>query len=435
MSTTPRPRILIVDDNPAIHGDFRKVLGTASADHATPSDSEAALFGEPVATQPTESGALEDSYEIDDALQGEEALAKVIAARKEGRPYSMTFLDVRMPPGWDGVQTARALWEADPDLQVVLCTAFSDYTWPQTIAELGRTDRLLILKKPFDSVEVCQLAASLTEKRASLQRERENLAAARKAELEARAYAASLETMNRALQSSWAQADSELRRRNEFLQRLSSEVLAPAQRMLLERLDLDALAAGTASAKLDLDKLLDPTIAVVSAIAAVLELSAIDAGTARANAEPCSPREIASRITESARASSLCARVTFDTRVDEHVPAEIRGDAARIERILAELVANAVRHSGADKVELRVARDPQPGMLALTVRDNGAGLTRSAEAHIFEPFHGGDGSRAGLGLALARRTAALLGGELSYEPRDERGACFRLRLPTREALA
>ena len=185
MSTTPRPRILIVDDNPAIHGDFRKVLGTASADHATPSDSEAALFGEPVATQPTESGAPEDSYEIDDALQGEEALAKVVAARKEGRPYSMTFLDVRMPPGWDGVQTARALWEADPDLQVVLCTAFSDYTWPQTIAELGRTDRLLILKKPFDSVEVCQLAASLTEKRASLQRERENLAAARKAELEA----------------------------------------------------------------------------------------------------------------------------------------------------------------------------------------------------------------------------------------------------------
>jgi signal transduction histidine kinase len=435
MSTSPRPRILIVDDNPAIHGDFRKVLGVVSQEHATPSDSEAALFGEPVATQPTESAAPDDSYEIDDALQGEEALAKVIAARKEGRPYSMTFLDVRMPPGWDGVQTARALWDADPDLQVVLCTAFSDYTWPQTVAALGRTDRLLILKKPFDSVEVCQLAASLTEKRASLQRERENLAAARKAELEARAYAASLETMNRALQSSWAQADSELRRRNEFLQRLSSEVLAPAQRMLLESLDLDALAAGSASANLDLDKLLDPAISVVSAIAAVLELSAIGSGNARANVEPCSPSEIAERIAARARESSHCVGVTVEARVESHVPTVIRGDAARIERILDELVANAVRHAAARNVELSVARDAQPGMLSITVRDDGAGLSRSAEAHMFEPFHADDGSRAGLGLALARRTATLLGGELSYEPQEGRGACFRLRLPTRETNA
>jgi len=76
----------------------------------------------------------------------------------------MAFVDVRMPPGWDGVETIEKLWEVYPDLQVVICTAYSDYAWDELIAKVGRSDRLLILKKPFDNVEVLQLANALTEK-------------------------------------------------------------------------------------------------------------------------------------------------------------------------------------------------------------------------------------------------------------------------------
>ena len=119
-------------------------------------------------------------------------LDRVLQARKEGLPYAMVFLDVRMPPGWDGIETAQKLWEADPDLQIVLCTAYSDYSWQETVAALGRTDRLLILKKPFDRVEVCQLASALTEKWNLVLRERQSLQTAIRAEMEARAYAASL---------------------------------------------------------------------------------------------------------------------------------------------------------------------------------------------------------------------------------------------------
>ena len=67
-------------------------------------------------------------------------------------PYAMAFVDVRMPPGWDGVQTIKKMWEVDPDLQVEICTAFADYSWDEMIEELGESDRLLILKKPFDLV-------------------------------------------------------------------------------------------------------------------------------------------------------------------------------------------------------------------------------------------------------------------------------------------
>ena len=76
----------------------------------------------------------------------------------------MAFVDVRMPPGWDGVETITRIWKLYPDLQVVICTAYSDYSWEEMIRQLGKSDSLVILKKPFDNIEVLQLAHALTEK-------------------------------------------------------------------------------------------------------------------------------------------------------------------------------------------------------------------------------------------------------------------------------
>ena len=69
-----------------------------------------------------------------------------------------------MPPGWDGVETINRLWQECPELQVVLCTAYADYSWQEIQEALGKNDSLLILKKPFDNVEVLQLAQALTRK-------------------------------------------------------------------------------------------------------------------------------------------------------------------------------------------------------------------------------------------------------------------------------
>jgi signal transduction histidine kinase len=76
----------------------------------------------------------------------------------------MALVDVRMPPGWDGVETTAHIWQKYPDLQVVICTAYSDYSWEMMLKKLGYSDRLVILKKPFDNIEVLQLAISMTEK-------------------------------------------------------------------------------------------------------------------------------------------------------------------------------------------------------------------------------------------------------------------------------
>ncbi|MDB5580756.1 MAG: diguanylate cyclase, partial [Bradyrhizobium sp.] len=80
------------------------------------------------------------------------------------RPYALAFIDTRMPPGWDGVETIERLWQVDPKLQVALCTAYSDYSWEALSQRLDLGDRLLILKKPFDNIEIRQMASALTMK-------------------------------------------------------------------------------------------------------------------------------------------------------------------------------------------------------------------------------------------------------------------------------
>ena len=67
-------------------------------------------------------------------------------------------------PAGTGFRQIQRLWEVDGDLQVVICTAYSDYSWEEIFAKLGLTDRLLILKKPFDPAEVLQLASALSVK-------------------------------------------------------------------------------------------------------------------------------------------------------------------------------------------------------------------------------------------------------------------------------
>lgn len=158
-AAAPSPvRTLVIDDNPSIHDDFRKILCGGADSAALLHSAESALFGEHSFSSPGE------RFEIDSAFQGQEGLQKVQEAVAANRPYVVAFVDVRMPPGWDGIETIDRMWRVDPNIQVVICTAYSDYSWEQITQRLGASDSLLILKKPFDNVEVLQLAHTLSTK-------------------------------------------------------------------------------------------------------------------------------------------------------------------------------------------------------------------------------------------------------------------------------
>jgi len=155
MDSQPNHRILIVDDNRAIQTDFRRVLGvspTAGLDQV-----EASLFGTPSTPVPAA-----HCYELTFATQGSEAVEAVEAALLVNKPFALAFVDMRMPPGYDGLETITRLWKLDPHLNVAICTAYSDRSWDQIIGRLGQSDQLLIVKKPFDIAEVSQVAFVMT---------------------------------------------------------------------------------------------------------------------------------------------------------------------------------------------------------------------------------------------------------------------------------
>ncbi len=151
-------RILLIDDNEQIHSDICKVLMPQPANETLNALTQTILgkiSSEKVTTF---------CYQIDSAYQGQEGYQKILQAKEADKPYAMAFVDMRMPPGWDGVETITQIWQADPDIQIVICSAYSDYSWDKIIQRFGLTDKLLVLRKPFDSAEVQQLACALTVK-------------------------------------------------------------------------------------------------------------------------------------------------------------------------------------------------------------------------------------------------------------------------------
>lgn len=151
-------RILIIDDNRAIHEDFRKILGPKPRMASDLAAIEDVLFGDGPSEAPPE-----DPFDITSAFQGQDGFELVKRAASDGSPFALAFVDVRMPPGWDGVQTVLSIWQVAPNLPVVICTAFSDYSTEEITAKLGTDDRLVILRKPFHPPDVQRLASRMVE--------------------------------------------------------------------------------------------------------------------------------------------------------------------------------------------------------------------------------------------------------------------------------
>ncbi len=155
----PGSPVLIVDDEPAVHDDFRRCLVPAANESARLGELRRDLFG-------VESPAPPESIDVElfHADSGEAAVEMLRARLSQSSGFALAFVDMRMSPGWNGVETIRALWELDPHIQMVLCTAFSDFTWDRVLAEVGNGERLHLLRKPFSTDQVRRFTQVLCKK-------------------------------------------------------------------------------------------------------------------------------------------------------------------------------------------------------------------------------------------------------------------------------
>ena len=158
-SGSESPRILVVDDDRDLHDDYDRCLAPGRSESTELRTARDALFG-----PSADDLASVVRFELAHAYAGEAALPLIEASIESGRRYSVAFVDMRMPPGWNGVETIRNIWRVDASLQVVLCTAYSDFTWDRVVAGVGRSDGLHLLRKPFDPAQVRRFAEVLSKK-------------------------------------------------------------------------------------------------------------------------------------------------------------------------------------------------------------------------------------------------------------------------------
>ncbi len=466
--TTHKRRILIVDDNRAIHEDFRKILDPDTSADDELAAIEAELFGE------VESSTSTVGFEIDSAFQGEEGIARIREAFDAGEPYTMAFVDVRMPPGIDGVVAASQMLAIDPHLQVVICSAHSDHDWTDILDGVGdHAVRVLILRKPFESIEARQLAFSLSEK----------------SELSVRA-AARMEKLDQVVKTrteALSQANETLRTQIEERERVEAE-LRIAQKLEA----VGQLAAGVAHEintpiqfvgdnltflKEAVNDLLSLCTTVLPVVARAAKGGDADAAAGMAKARAVDIEFVSEQLPEALEESfDGVERVSRIVRAMKEFAYPDQGEASEADinqalrntltvasneyKLIAEVdlalgtlppvscflgdlnqvflnlvvnAAHAIAGLGSQtKGKITISTRIDGDDVVVDIADTGGGIPEAVADRIFEPFFTTKevGKGTGQGLAIAHRIVVdKHGGHLTFDTEPGKGTTFHIRIP------
>ncbi|TKB70779.1 MAG: response regulator [Nitrospira sp.] len=390
-------RVLVIDDNLSIHEDFRKILQPGTETQRL-DDARASLFG----GESFQKALVR--FELDYADQGQAALALVQMARREERPYAVAFVDMRMPPGWDGLETIERLWEVDPEIQTVICTAYTDHSWDDIIRRLGCDDRLLILQKPFSTVEVSQLAASLTTKWKLARQARQRLEAAEAANVA----------------------------KSQFLANVSHEIRTPMNGIL----GMSELLLRTPlndKQRRYIETLHKSGTALLQVINDILDISRIESGKLKIERIAFDLRQLVKDVLELLSGPIESKGLRLTVVLADNLLQEYDGDPVRIRQILTNLIGNAIKFTTQGEITLHVAvaeDTVDTATLCLKVRDTGIGIEPAAQAKLFTPFTQADGSTTrkyggtGLGLAIVKQLAQMMNGTVGVESILGQGSTF-----------
>ena len=428
-------RILIIDDNENIHEDFRTVLESDDKKQVDVSKEEEAIFGS------ASSASKHPEFEVHSALQGKEGVEIASQSLKEERPFAIAFVDMRMPPGLDGLETIRLLWKTDPDIQIVICTAYSDYSWQDIYDEFGYTHQLLILKKPYDNVEVLQLATSLTSKWSFL-KELRYLNESLEQKVQDRTTDLQEETERANILAEEAEAANQAKSR--FLANMTHEIRTPMNAIIGFS---SILTEGKNLAKEDqslyLNYINNSCQILLSVINDILDFYKIEAGQLELEMIQCPLNSTLVEIEEMLKLSAEKKGLVFGVIPCHPLPEFFYSDPTRLKQCLINLVNNAIKFTekGHVHISVQTTEIESAQWIQFDIEDTGIGIKEEQLDKIFDSFSQADESMSrrfggtGLGLAITRKLSNLLGGSVEVKSEYGKGSVFTILLPVNAELA
>jgi signal transduction histidine kinase/HPt (histidine-containing phosphotransfer) domain-containing protein len=416
-------KILIVDDNPSIHQDFKNALEIRSSiqsDKVLKLEKE--IFGKNSGQKTTQI-----QFDLQHALSTEESLILLAQKQNIDTPIAVIFMDIKMPPGMDGISASKLILEKYPHTEIVLCTAFTEFTHEEILEKLGLTDHILFLKKPFDIVEVRQLAIALVQKW-NLNREVEQYTNNLELEVSKR---------TKDLEDALVQVKKSDLAKSNFLSLMSHEIRNPIN-SIVGLIDLMQKCSDQKEKDNYIHLTQKASATLLELVNDILDLSKIEANKLVIENVQINLPQILEQLISlfslplSQKGIHLCSLHSLD------LPEKIYGDQMRIKQILMNFLTNASKFTlnGSITLNLEYKRiNTKKGLFKFKVIDTGIGISEKDQSKIFSDYTQiSEGIPynilgTGLGLSITRKLATLMGGDVGVQSKKNKGSTFWLELP------
>ena len=420
--------ILLVDDNESIHHDITSILSRREDTDGELKNMEAELFGE--SSSPAQEKEVERiEYDFEHAYEGAEAIQKVEEAEEVGNPFSMIFMDVRMPPGIDGVQAIQKIWAKYPFIEMVLCTAYSDYSWDQIIESLGSTDKLLFIKKPFDATALKQTALTLTKK---WQLQQEAIHYTENLEKEVKERTQQLNQLVKEFKKMKEKAEEASKAKSKFLANISHEIRTPMNGII--GMNNFLLESDLTAEQRELSEMVKSSAeSLMRIINDILDLAKIESGKVELEQIPLDLEHIVKSVCQILTVSVKDKPVKISYTISDNIPKRLQGDPTRIRQILLNYGSNAVKFTKEGRINITLTlsgKSDKDVIVKLNVSDTGLGIPEEKKSLLFKPFSQADSSTTrkfggtGLGLTICKQLATLMDGEVGVKSEPGEGSQF-----------